>query len=131
MIRPPILKSTSCQFKNVLLVGAPLEHAFTIVSSYLLVVPLNTARTDLKSEFAILIPNTRYADDLLFHATSLVELGQMLAILIEELARVGLEVHDGKNKMITSNIHNSIDDVNISDKLIEILDCDISHTYLG
>ena len=55
----------------------------------------------------------------------------MLALLIEELARVGLEVHDGKTKIITSDLHNSIDYVNVADNMIEILDCDTSHKYLG
>ena len=77
------------------------------------------------------LTNTRYADDILLYAKSLPELEQMLALLIEELARVGLEVHDGKTKIITSDLHNSIDYVNVADNMIEILDCDTSHKYLG
>ena len=77
------------------------------------------------------LTNTRYADDILLYAKSFVELEQMLAMLMEELAHVGLEVHDGKTKIITSDIHNAIDFVNISDKLIEVLDCEKSHKYLG
>ena len=52
-------------------------------------------------------------------------------MLIEKLAHVGLEVHDEKTKIITSDIHNAIDFVNISDKLIEVVDCEKSHKYLG
>ena len=52
-------------------------------------------------------------------------------LFIEELAHVRLEVHDDKTKIITSDLHNSIDYVNISDKMIEVLDCDKSHKYLG
>ena len=55
----------------------------------------------------------------------------MLALFIEELARVGLQVHDGKTMIITSDFHNSIDYVNISDNIIEILDCDKSLNSLG
>ena len=40
------------------------------------------------------LTNTRYADDILLYAKSLPELQQMLEMLIEELARVGLEVHE-------------------------------------
>ena len=54
----------------------------------------------------------------------------MLALLIEELARVGLEVHNGKNKNITSDVYNSIDYVYIFVKIIKILDCNKSHNYL-
>ena len=77
------------------------------------------------------LTNTRYADDILLYAKSLPELQQMLEMLIKELARNGLEVHDGKTKIITSDVHNSIDFVHVSDKLIDIVNCDKSHKYLG
>ena len=73
------------------------------------------------------LTNTRYADDILLYAKSLTELEQMLAPLIEELARVGLEVHDVKTKIITSDLQNSIDYVNISDKTVEVLHRDTPH----
>ena len=55
----------------------------------------------------------------------------MLALLIEELDRVMIEVYDGETKIITSDLYNSIDYVNISNKIIQILDYDKSQTYLG
>ena len=55
----------------------------------------------------------------------------MLALWIEELARVGLEIHDDKTKMITSGLQNSIDSANISGKMIEVLDCNRYHKYRG
>ena len=62
------------------------------------------------------IANTRYADNILLYAKSLSELEQMLALLIEELASVRLEIHDRKTK-------NSVTDLRMN--------CNIVYKLLG
>ena len=75
--------------------------------------------------------NTRYADDILLYAKSLDELSEMLHLLIDQLALVGLEVHEGKTKILTSDASNSIDFVEIGGGIIEVLPFDKHHKYLG
>jgi hypothetical protein len=77
------------------------------------------------------LTNTRYADDILLYAKSLEELEEMLGLLDDELASVGLELHEGKTKIITSDLSNSISFVEISSKFIEVLGPQKSHKYLG
>ena len=56
----------------------------------------------------------------------------MLAnLLIDQLALVGLEVHEGKTKILTSDARNSIDFIEIGGGIIEILLLDKHHKYLG
>ena len=59
------------------------------------------------------------------------ELEEMLGMLDDELASVGLELHEGKTKIITSDLSNSISFVKISFKLIEMLGPQKSHKYLS
>ena len=44
------------------------------------------------------LTNTRYADDILLYAKSLEELQEMLGLLHDELAAVGLQMHEVKRK---------------------------------
>ena len=76
------------------------------------------------------LTNTRYADDILLYAKSLEELEEMLGLLDDELASVGLELHEGKTKIITSDLSNSISFVEIASKFIEVLGPQKSHKYL-
>ena len=75
--------------------------------------------------------NIRYADDILLYAKSLDELEEILGLLDDELASVGLELHEGKTKIITSDSSNSISFVEISSKLIEMFGPQKSHKYIG
>ena len=72
-----------------------------------------------------------FGDDVLLYAQSLGELEDMLGLLDDELASVGLELHEGKTKIITSDLSNSISFVEISSELIEVLRPQKSHKYLG
>jgi retron-type reverse transcriptase len=49
------------------------------------------------------LTNTRYADDILLYAKNLQELHQMLELLHDELAAVGLQMHEAKTKILTSS----------------------------
>ena len=75
--------------------------------------------------------NTRYADDILLYATSLKELEEILEMFDDELSSVGLELHEGKPSIITSDSSNSISFVGMSSKLFEMLGPQKSHKYLG
>ena len=55
----------------------------------------------------------------------------MLGMLDDELVSVGLEVHEGKTKIITSDLSNSASFVEISSKLIEVLGLQKSHKYFS
>ena len=68
---------------------------------------------------------------MLLYAKSLDELTEMLRLLMDHLALVGLEVHEGKTKILISDGANSIAFIDISDKLIEILPLDKHHKHLG
>ena len=56
---------------------------------------------------------------------------QLLGLLDEELSSVGLELHEGKTKIVTSDLDNSISFVEISSKFIEVLGPQRSHKYLS
>ena len=49
------------------------------------------------------LTNTRYADDILVYGKTLEELGQMMEMLHDELAAVGLHMHESKTKILTSS----------------------------
>ena len=55
----------------------------------------------------------------------------MLGILDDELASVGLKLHEGRTKIITIDLSNSISFVETSSKLIEEFGPQKTHKYLG
>ena len=77
------------------------------------------------------ITNIRYADDILRFVKSLYELKGMLELLHEELARIGLEMHEKKTKRLTFRNDSGLNFVNIHGLSIDILDIESSHAYVG
>ena len=81
------------------------------------------------------LTNVRFADDLIIYSTDEAELADMLDMLAEELAKVGLTMNSKKCKIFTT----SIDSVSCCVPLfldaaggfIEILRANDSHKYLG
>ena len=77
------------------------------------------------------LTNTRYADDISLYAKSLDELTFMMEILDEELAAIGLRMHDVKTKILSTSSDPQCEWVDIAGMMIEILKKDCSHKYLG
>ena len=77
------------------------------------------------------LTNSRYADDILLYAKSLHELTEMLELLQDELAAVGLEMHENKTKILTSCLEHHYHFVDIGNMMIEILPSEKAHKYLG
>ena len=77
------------------------------------------------------LTNTRYADDILLYGKTLEELGQMLEMLHDELAAVGLHMHESKTKILTSPGSCEQASVNVRGLPIEVLTHAASHRYLG
>ena len=77
------------------------------------------------------LTNTRYADDILIYGKSLNELKVMMELLHDELLAVGLRMHEGKTKILTSRDSCAQSSVNVRGMPIEILSTHASHRYLG
>ena len=77
------------------------------------------------------LTNTRYADDILVYAKSLEELMMMMEMLGEELAAIGLSMHETKTKILTTSTNPQFQWVEIRGMMIEILQRDHCHKYLG
>lgn len=76
------------------------------------------------------LTNLRYADDVMLFAKSESELIEMVELLTEAFATVGLELNAAKTKIITNdNIQHSY--VDIGEHLVEIIDAGSHHKYLG
>ena len=83
------------------------------------------------SAIASQITNIRYADDMMLFAKSLVEVEDMLALLKEELANIGLEMHESKTKIMTSFNETNINFIDVDGLLLEVLPDGKAHKYLG
>jgi len=77
------------------------------------------------------LTNTRYADDILIYGKSLDELKVMMELLHDELLAVGLRMHEGKTKILTSRDSCAQSSVDVRGMPIAILSHDASHRYLG
>ena len=75
--------------------------------------------------------NTRYADDILIYSKGLNELKVMMELLHDELLAVGLRMHEGKTKILTSRDSCAQSSVDVRGMPIAILSHDASHRYLG
>ena len=64
------------------------------------------------------LTNIRFADDILLSAKSSGELEEMLGMLGDEFASVGLELHESKTKIITIDLSNSIPELQKSHKYL-------------
>ena len=77
------------------------------------------------------LTNTRYADDILVDARSLEEMMMMMEMLGEELAAIGLSMHETKTRILTTSTNPQFQWVEIGGMMIEILQRDRCHKYLG
>ena len=77
------------------------------------------------------LTNTRYADDVLLYARSLHEVQEMLSILHDELAKVGLQMHGEKTKVLTTTPSDTSTYLVVGDMRIEVLPSSACHKYLG
>ena len=68
---------------------------------------------------------------MMLFAKSLVELEDMLALLKEDLANIGLEMHESKTKIMTSFNETNIDFIDVDGLLLEVLPDGKAHKYLG
>lgn len=81
------------------------------------------------------LQNLRFADDLILVGRSLPQVQKMLGDLAEEAAKVGLELHMGKTKIV-SNARNrrgvsAAKQVKVGEQDVEVLPIDASVMYLG
>ena len=74
--------------------------------------------------------NLRFADDLLLMASSKKQLKSMLTDLIDAVAQVGLEIHDGKTKVLTNTV-NGATSLDVQGRQVQILKPNESTMYLG
>lgn len=107
-----------------MLFNAGLESAFRLWQS------------KLRKQGFLLTPNSerltnvRYADDVMLFAKTEKELIEMVELLTEAFATVGLELNAAKSKIITNdNIQHSY--VDICENLVEIIGPESHHKYLG
>ena len=77
------------------------------------------------------LTNTRYADDVLLYSTSLSGIREMLSLLHDELAKVGLQMHGEKTKVLTNVSHETPLHITVGDMQVEVLATDACHKYLG
>jgi hypothetical protein len=79
------------------------------------------------------VTNLKYADDILLIATSLPQIKWMLGDVAKEAARVGLQLHPDKTKILRNNIGcgSRVREAKCGDVLIEVLDCNSQAQYLG
>ena len=80
------------------------------------------------------LTNSRYADDIFVYAKSLNEAIFMMETLVEELAKVGLSLNADKTKILRGPIEDDgfdVSFVHIASDLVEVLDVQSSHKYLG
>ena len=76
------------------------------------------------------LTNTRYADDVMLFAKTAEELIQMVELLIEAFGKVGLELNTAKSKILTNDsIEYSY--LDIAENLVEVVEPDSHHKYLG
>ena len=74
--------------------------------------------------------NTRYADDVMLFAKSLEEATEMVELLIEEFAKMGLELNASKTKIITNEVV-SYEYVDIAESMVAILGPNEEHRFWG
>ena len=80
------------------------------------------------------LANSRYADDILIYAKTLDEAVLMMEIFIEELSHIGLTLNAAKTRILHTWMPDPGHDmsfVDIAGDMVEILDIDACHTYLG
>eukprot|EP00973_Karenia_brevis_P093879 12419592-Karenia_brevis.AAC.1 len=87
-------------------------------------IPLGTGRHSL-------LTNLRFADDVLLTASSKHQVTSMLNDLRDAAARVGLELHTGKTKILTNSIDFKGGRVELSGGHVEILSGTAHTEYLG
>ena len=74
------------------------------------------------------LTNLRFADDLIWLASSKKQLETMIGELIQAVARVGLELHMGKTKVLTNQVSKRGDSLTVRGHAIHIVE---STGYLG
>ena len=80
------------------------------------------------------LTNIRYADDILLFGNSLQELVEMSEIVLDELRQIGLKLNASKTKILRGDVDDGDADVayiDVSGDLVQILDPQDSHKYLG
>ena len=79
------------------------------------------------------LTNLRFADDIMLLGRSLSQVKEMLADLVREAGKVGLEIHPDKTKIMNNGIgiHQNVCEVEVAGRTIEILPRDQSAMYLG
>lgn len=78
------------------------------------------------------LSNIRYADDIMLFAKSADELQEMLTLLVQELELVGLNLHMDKTKILTTSSRTERPpNIQVDGQIIEILNEDEAHRYLG
>ena len=76
------------------------------------------------------LSNVRYADDVVLFGKTIDEITRMVEMLVEEFAVVGLELNASKTKILT-NACPDFDFVDIAGSLVEIIQEQAHHKYLG
>ena len=107
-----------------LLFNAALEVAFEAQKERL------TYHGILLAENVERLTNIRYADDVMLYAKSLEELHDMLTMLMEELAKIGLHLNGSKTKILTT-VANPPHFLDVDESFIQILQVGEFHRYLG
>ena len=90
-------------------------------------------RWGVQTGFSSRLLNLRFADDLLLIATSKHQATKMLQDLITQAKEFGLEVHEGKTKLLWNGLgrNSSHKEVVVDGRKFEVLPTDESTMYLG
>jgi hypothetical protein len=77
--------------------------------------------------------NLRFADDILLIGKSLPQIRNMLSDVVSESAKIGLELHPGKTKILHNGIGygSRVAEANCNGMSIQVLDCQSQTMYLG
>ena len=73
----------------------------------------------------------RFADDVLFFASSKEQLQKMLCEFKRSTEKVGLRIHPGKTKILSNQSLNIRKEMEIDDIKVEILTREVSTKYVG
>lgn len=84
----------------------------------------------LLSTNATRLTNVRYVDGVMLFGKTLEEINIMVTLLVEAFDKVGLELNASKSKILT-NANIEYQFLDIADSMVEIVQAEASHKYLG
>ena len=88
---------------------------------------------DLQPTYGTPLTNLRFADDILLVARTLPQIKQMISDVATECAKVGLQLHPEKTKILHNGkgYGSKVKNAKINDLTVEVLDVEATTIYLG